>query len=57
MTDGHYTLMFERDEDGWWMAQCRCGWRLPASVPDADLAADAYGDHRADVALAAMVGR
>lgn len=42
----HIISLFEEDEDGWWVAECACGWITPP-VPGADDAADMYGDHRA----------
>lgn len=45
----HYTVMFETDDDGWWVVHCVCGWGKDGQVfPAADDAADAYGDHRAE---------
>lgn len=46
----HHTILFEKDEDDWWLVECACGWKLTMSVPDADIAADEYGDHREEVA-------
>jgi len=40
----HYSVNFERNEDGWYVPECVCGWKW-AAVPDAEDAADALMQH------------
>ena len=42
----------EQDDDGWFFVSCLCGWQF-GPLPDAEDAADAYGDHRAAKAVTA----
>ncbi len=44
----HATSKFDTDDEGWFVVECECGW-LGGQFPSADVAADAYGDHRAEV--------
>lgn len=39
-----------KDREGWEFIKCDCGWKSPP-VPDAEIAADLYGDHRAAKAV------
>lgn len=43
MSAGHVSTWTE-DEDGWPVIVCSCGWTAQ-SMPDAETAADAWGDH------------
>ncbi len=52
----HATRRFETDGEGWWVVECECGW-LGGTFPSADVAADAYGDHRAEIARADLIAR
>ena len=40
----HWTLDFERDDEGWWHGRCTCGWD-GGEYPDAEDAADALMEH------------
>jgi hypothetical protein len=40
----HYSVGFERDDEGWWLGRCHCGWE-GGMYPDAEDAADALMDH------------
>lgn len=43
-----HDVEFEVDEFGWDYARCTCGWVSPP-CPEKAIAADFYGDHRAEV--------
>jgi len=40
-----HSLMLDQDDDGWDVAECSCGWRIPEGVPGADIAAEFWHDH------------
>lgn len=42
--EGHFTEIFELNANGWWEAECHCGW-ASGETPSADIAADSFGDH------------
>lgn len=44
MSADHYSIDFERDDEGWWIGRCKCGWE-GGWFPDAEDAADALMDH------------
>lgn len=47
----HFSVDFERDDEGWWPGRCHCGWN-GGMYPDAEDAADALMDHAQDVGYA-----
>ena len=49
-----HILDIHKDEDGWDYGVCSCGWSTPP-VPGVDIVTDAYGDHRADSVVNAIV--
>lgn len=53
MSADHHGVTFETD-DGFKFASCECGWYSMPCIA-VDDAADAYGDHRAEIAASAAV--
>lgn len=51
-----HTLTLDEDEGGWPFAACDCGWTSPA-VPDNDIAAECWHDHKLAVAALAQVSQ
>lgn len=49
----HHAVYFHEDDEGFWYGECVCGWHSPP-VPDKEDVADAYGDHRAEHAVAEL---
>jgi hypothetical protein len=45
---GEHVSSFDEDEDGWPIVTCSCGFTF-GPVPDAETAADVWGDHCSDV--------
>lgn len=43
------TVEICQDDDGWWVAECGCGWVTPA-CPDLNTAAEVWGGHLVDEA-------
>lgn len=44
----HYSVDFERNDEGWWPGRCVCGADL-GMFPDAEDACDALMDHAARI--------
>lgn len=51
MTTEHFST-WDEDDDGFITLGCSCGWTPGGAMPDAETAADVWGDHRYDVGYA-----